>query len=77
MTVAVTVTVLALDACPRPPDLKLLAAALNQLRAGLLRDLRLGGRAGPCSLAPGVPDAVARFQDEKDSLVRKYLSEQH
>lgn len=65
------------DACLRPPDLKLLAAALNQLRAELLRDLRLGSRAGPCSQAPGVPDAVALFQDEKDSLVRKYLSEQH
>ncbi|XP_054585083.1 L-seryl-tRNA(Sec) kinase isoform X4 [Eptesicus fuscus] len=65
------------DARLRPPDLKLLAEALNQLRAELLRDLRLGGKAPPCSQALGIPDVVALFHEEKDSLVHKYLSEQH
>lgn len=65
------------DARLRPPDLKLLAEALNQLRAELLRDLRLGGQAPLCSQALGVPDVVALFHEEKDSLVHKYLSEQH
>ncbi|XP_070288146.1 L-seryl-tRNA(Sec) kinase [Myotis yumanensis] len=65
------------DARVRPPDLKLLAAALNQLRAELLRDLRLGHKAPLCSRALGVPDVVALFHDEKDSLVQKYFPKQH
>ncbi|ELK36838.1 L-seryl-tRNA(Sec) kinase [Myotis davidii] len=64
------------DAHVRPPDLKLLAAALNQLRAELLRALRLGHRAPLCSRALGVPDVVALFHDEKDSLLQKYFPKQ-
>ncbi|XP_030741867.2 L-seryl-tRNA(Sec) kinase isoform X1 [Echinops telfairi] len=59
-----------------PYNLKLLAEELNKLRAELLEDLRQGSsKKCLCFQQTTSTDVIALFQDEKDKIVQKYLSQ--